>query len=100
MDPRFLSLLTLMLVPGTPLYNEWTAGHFSLPDPLDILHEMRRVIENLRGLSGCIFRTNHASNYLPLAGTLPKDREKLLRTIDEALGRGTSSLRPDFLRGL
>ena len=100
MDPRFFSLLTLMIVPGTELYDEWRAGTFQLPEPLDMLNEMRCVIENLNDLTGCIFRTNHASNYLPLAGTLPRDKEKLLDTIDEALRIGDSCLRSEFLRGL
>ena len=100
MDPRFFSLLTLMIVPGTELYDEWREGRFRLPEPLDMLREMRLVIDNLRGLSGCIFRTNHASNYLPLSGTLPRDKEKLLHTIDEALQTGDACLRPEFLRGL
>ena len=100
MDPRFLSLLTLMVVPGTELYNEWVEGRFKLPEPMDMLREMRFIIENLYGLTGCVFRTNHASNYLPLAGTLPKDKRKLIHTIDEALAGGESCLRPEYLRGL
>ena len=100
MDPRFLFLLTLMVVPGTELYDEWVGGQFKLPEPIDMLREMRIIIENLQGLTGCIFRTNHASNYLPLAGTLPKDKEKLIHTIDEALIIGESCLRPEYLRGL
>lgn len=100
MDPRFFSLLTLMIVPGTELYDEWRQGSFALPEPLDMLREMRLIIDNLHGLSGCIFRTNHASNYLPLAGTLPRDKEKLVQTIDEALHAGDACLRPEFLRGL
>ena len=47
-----------------------------------------------------MFRTNHASNYLPLAGTLPQDKERLLLTIDRALAEGESILRPEYLRGL
>lgn len=100
MDPRFFSLLTLMMVPGTELYGEWAEGRFELPQSLDLLREMRCIIENMRGLTGCIFRTNHASNYLPLAGTLPKDKERVLRTIDGALRLGESCLRPEYLRGL
>lgn len=100
MDPRYLSLLTLMLVPGTPLYQQWRDGVFQLPEPESLLAELRQVLLHLEGLSGCIFRTNHASNYLPLAGTLPKDRESLLATLDAALARGRSALRPESWRGL
>ena len=100
MNPRFLSLLTLMLVPGTPLHQQWQSGKFSLLEPEALLAELRAVILNLEGLSGCIFRTNHASNYLPLAGTLPKDKQRLLDTLDAALERGRSVLRPEGWRAL
>jgi radical SAM superfamily enzyme YgiQ (UPF0313 family) len=100
MDPEYLSLLTLMLVPGTELYRQCRSGRFELPEPAGLLHELRRVIAGLDGLSRCIFRTNHASNYLPLAGTLSRDKARLLAAIDEALPRGRSALRPEAWRAL
>ena len=100
MDPEYLSMLTLMLVPGTELYRQWQSGAFELPEPADLLHELRQVIAHLDGLSRCIFRTNHASNYLPLAGTLSRDKARLLAAIDEALIRGRSALRPEMWRAL
>lgn len=100
MSPRYLSLLTLMVVPGTPLHEEMKQGSFALPRPLDLLREMRTILEHTDVCSGCIFRSNHASNYLPLAGTLPKDKEKLLDTIDQALKQGDSCLRREWTRGL
>ncbi len=100
MDPRYLSLLTLMLVPGTPLDEQWRQGEFQLLEPEALLAELRHVILHLEGLSGCIFRTNHASNYLPLAGTLPKDKPRLLATLDAALSRGRAALRPEAWRAL
>jgi radical SAM superfamily enzyme YgiQ (UPF0313 family) len=100
MDPPYLSMLTLMLVPGTPLYQQWRQGTFQLMEPEALLAELRQVILHLDGLSRCIFRTNHASNYLPLAGTLSKDKQQLLATLDAALARGPSALRPEAWRGL
>jgi radical SAM superfamily enzyme YgiQ (UPF0313 family) len=100
MNPRYLSLLTLMVVPGTPLHEEMQQGSFVLPEPLAMLQEMKMILEHSHVTSGCIFRSNHASNYLPLAGTLPKDREVLVRTIDHALERGDAGLRPEWSRGL
>ena len=58
------------------------------------------TIEHIEGVSNCVFRTNHASNYLPPAGSLPQDKERLLETIDVALAQGESILRPEYLRGL
>lgn len=100
MNPLYFSLLTLMVVPGTELYRQWKNGQFILPEPLDMLKELKVVIENINVSSGCIFRTNHASNYLPLAGRLPNDKEKLLKIIEQTLAEGESSLRPEGLRGL
>jgi hypothetical protein len=65
-----------------------------------MLAEMRVMIQHMEGLTNCVFRTNHASNYLPLAGTLPQDREKLLATLDRALAQGESVLRPEYVRAL
>ena len=100
MDPEYLSMLTLMLVPGTELHRDWQAGDFRLPEPAGLLQELRQVVANLDGLSRCVFRTNHASNYLPLAGTLSRDKSRLLTAIDEALCRGRCALRPEAWRAL
>jgi radical SAM superfamily enzyme YgiQ (UPF0313 family) len=100
MDPDYFSMLTLMLVPGTELHRQWQAGAFQLMSPEDMLTELRQIIHHLDGLSHCVFRTNHASNYLPLAGTLPQDKERLLATLDEALAQGRSALRPEGWRAL
>ncbi len=100
MGPRYLSMLTLMLVPGTPLEQQWRAGQFELMEPEDLLVELRQVIHHLDCPSGCIFRTNHASNYVPLAGTLPKDKQRLLATLDAALAQGRGAMRPENWRGL
>jgi radical SAM superfamily enzyme YgiQ (UPF0313 family) len=100
MDPDYFSMLTLMLVPGTELYGQWQGGAFQLLDPEAMLLELRQAILHLNGLSHCVFRTNHASNFLPLAGTLPQDKKQLLATLDAALALGTTALRPDAWRGL
>ena len=100
MDPAYFSLLTLLVMPGTKLHRQWRASKFVLMEPLEMLKEMRLMIQHLEGLTHCIFRTNHASNYLPLAGTLPQDKERLLATLDRALAQGESVLRPEYLRAL
>jgi len=100
MDPEYFSILTLMLVPGTELHRAWRSGTFELPDPAGLLGELRRTLSCLDGLSRCVFRTNHASNYLPLAGTLSRDKARLLAAIDEAQSLGPSALRPEAWRAL
>lgn len=100
MDPDYFSMLTLMLVPGTPLHQQWQAGEFQLLEAEEMLTELRQVIQNMEGLTRCVFRTNHASNYVPLRGTLPDDKDRLLATLDSALTHGKVVFRPEAWRGL
>ena len=100
MDPDYFSMLTLMLVLGTRLHQDWSEGKFILLQPEEMLLELRQVIANVEGLTNCMFRTNHASNYLPLRGTLDEDKVRLLDTLDIALKRGKEALRPEAWRGL
>ncbi len=72
---------------------------FEMPDDLAILKEQARLISGLNPPQPVIFRSNHASNALALAGNLPKDKEKLLLQLREAMG-GHRPLRPYFMRGL
>lgn len=99
-NPTYLGALTLMLEPSAPLYKKVKSGKFKMLDSDSILKELKLLLENVQ-LKNCIFRSNHASNYLPLGGTLNRDREKLINTINNALERPTNSyLRPEFLRRL
>ncbi|MHC4223885.1 MAG: radical SAM protein [Planctomycetota bacterium] len=98
MSPRFFSLLTVTPVPGTRFHEEVAGGRLTLPEPLQSLEELELLLQHLR-CEGTIFRCNHASNYLPLKGRLPQDRERLLEMVRTAL-RGDIALRPEWLRGL
>jgi hypothetical protein len=98
MDPRYVSCLCVTPVPGTPLFDEVARGDLVLPTPVETLDELRTIVLESR-LSGAVFRSNHASNWLPLAGRLPADRERLLEAIDAAK-RGEVPLVPDEWRGL
>ncbi len=66
---------------------------------LEVLDEQRRLVSMLKPTNQVIFRSNHASNALHLAGTLPKDRDKLLLQIEKTLKRGEPALVPQHLRG-
>jgi radical SAM superfamily enzyme YgiQ (UPF0313 family) len=99
-DPDFASALTLMVVPGTPLYEEMKAGNFQLPSPFEMIEELGTIVAN-SNFSRCYFTSNHASNYLPIKARLPKDKEavaNLIRKVTSSKDR--SLLRPEFLRGL
>jgi len=99
-DPDFASALTLMVVPGTPLYEEMKAGRFQIPSPFQLLEELGTIISHAN-FSRCYFTSNHASNYLPIKARLPKDKEAVARLIHNVVSsRDASQLRPEFLRGL
>ena len=98
MDPRFVSCLTLTVVPGTPIATQQDRGRFVLPDVMGLLRELRTFVDETRP-TDAVFRTNHASNYLPLAGRLPRDRQTIVETLDAALA-GEIPLSPEWLRGL
>jgi radical SAM superfamily enzyme YgiQ (UPF0313 family) len=98
MDPKFLSTLTLTVIPGTPISRLEEQGRFELPDVWGLLKELRWFLEEAHPTSA-IFRSNHASNYLPIGGRLPRDREAILASIDAALA-GQVPLRPEWSRGL
>ena len=98
MDPRFVSLLTLTVIPGTPIAKLEATGRFRLPEIDGLLREARTFIAEALP-TDAIFRTNHASNYLPLSGRLPRDSKRLLDLLDAALD-GRIPLRPDWARGL
>jgi len=99
-DPDYTGALTLTLVPGTPLYEQWERNEFHPLSPFQSLEELRLIIEN-SNFTGCFFSSMHASNYLSVRGKLPQDRERMLRELEVVLAaRDPSLLRPEFLRGL
>jgi len=99
-DPEYVGALTLMIPVDTPLHNITARGEFEPMRPFDILRELRLLVENL-DLTECVFRTNHASNYLAIGGTLNRDRDSVVsllsKVIDEENG---AALRPSHARGL
>ena len=98
MNPEYIGMLTLMVEPGTPLYDWVRDGEFQLLTQSQVLRETRLLVDNLDS-PGSVFRMNHASNYLVLKGTLNQDKEAMLRTIAGA-EHDLSRLRPEAWRGL
>ncbi|MBE2295004.1 MAG: radical SAM protein [Phycisphaerales bacterium] len=95
----YLSTLQLMIDPS--IHEEFHRKFrepFQLQDDQALLEEQARLIARLQPPAPLTFRSNHASNALALAGTLPQDRERLLDILTAALA-GQLSLRPDWLRG-
>ena len=97
--PHYLGALTLMVVPGLPVEAWISRGDFQLLSQEEIIDELGEMLRHIETDREIILRTNHASNYLPLGGTLPRDKERLLRTIREAREQRVP-LRPEHMRGL
>ncbi|MGZ3450247.1 MAG: radical SAM protein [Polyangiales bacterium] len=98
MDPQYFAALTVTVVPDTPLHTLQKKGRFSVPPVPGLLQELRTMVD-LAQPTSALFRTNHASNYLPLGGKLPHDRARIVALIDAALA-GKIPLRPESRRGL
>jgi radical SAM superfamily enzyme YgiQ (UPF0313 family) len=98
MDPEFLSALTLMLIPSAPIFTLAEQKRFELPPIEGLLNELK-ILAIQANPTAAIFRANHASNYLPIGGRLPRDRESILQQIDAALD-GRIPVREEWARGL
>ena len=98
MQPRYLSFLSLMVIPGTPLAGQVRKGDLKELSPMELLKESCAIIEGLE-LKKTIFRSNHASNHVALEGSFPKDKAMLLNVLKSAID-GRVPLRPEFFRGL
>ncbi len=84
MKPEYIGLLTLLFELPTPLMRDWEEGRFYLMEPVEIAAETLTLLENIDS-EGSVFRANHASNYVNLAGTLNRDRESMCARLREAL---------------
>lgn len=93
-DPQYLGILTLMLERLSEMKEEIETGKMELLNPLEIFQELRLMISSFE-LTNCVFRTNHASNYLPLQGTLSRDKDKLTTVLDSII---SSNLSPEEWR--
>ncbi|MBL7179760.1 MAG: B12-binding domain-containing radical SAM protein [Desulfobacterales bacterium] len=97
-DPEYVGALSLMLIPGTPLYQDYASGEFPLLESHEMLAELKTMIA-ATNLSKGLFHANHASNYLPIKARLPKEKEATIQLIDKALA-GKVALKPEYLRAL
>lgn len=95
--PEYVGFLTLMVEPGTEMYDELNRGEIELLDPQEVLDETELFIRNVDA-EGTVFRSNHASNYIALGGTLNADRAQILAQIETS--RKRSKFRPDVFRGI
>ncbi|HZJ84129.1 MAG TPA: radical SAM protein [Syntrophomonadaceae bacterium] len=100
MKPQYLAALTVTPVPGTVLYNKVRQGKFEVLNALETLAEMKVIFENI-DIDNLKFVGTHASNYLPITGTLQKDKKKMLDVVNHVLeNQDIRYLRNEQMRGL
>ncbi len=85
MNASYVGLLTLMLEPPAPLLDDYRQGKFKLLTPGQVLEETALVLKYARPNKPCIFRSNHASNYVSLRGTLPFDNERMIASLERCM---------------
>jgi len=92
--------LTVMVVPGTALYEEQMAGRFELPDTFGFLEELGIMVAK-SDFTDCFFTSNHASNYLPIRARMPQEKNETTRLIQRVIESSNKKmLRPEYMRGL
>lgn len=85
MNPAYVGLLTLMVDPGVPIAEEIRSGRLKLLSPEEVMAETLLLLKNANVSEKCVFRSNHASNYLSLRGNLPEDKEDMMALLREAM---------------
>lgn len=99
-QPEYLATLVVSFPQGAETYEAGFEGEFEELDQQGLFQEMFWLLDTLE-LEKTIFRSDHASNYLVLKGTLNRDKQRLLNTVAQALERpGSVALRPEWMRGL
>jgi radical SAM superfamily enzyme YgiQ (UPF0313 family) len=99
-QPRFVSTLVMTPVEDTPLFEQAERGEVDDLTPLELARELRTFVAGLE-LEGTVFRSNHASNYLALAGNLPRDKARILAALDHVLAHPSDAhFAPEWMRGL
>lgn len=97
MEPGYVGLLTLMLEPGAPLTEDVRTGKFKILSGVEVLEETYLMLKNINVNKTCVFRSNHASNYVSLKGDLPKDKAKMLSLLEYAM-KNTNTLKDERFR--
>lgn len=98
MKPNHLSSMNYTPVPGTKLYDDVVNGSFKVLDARQSLMETKKLIDNIT-VEKLHFTSDHASNYLPIKGTLTEDKERLSAMLESAI-EGKTAIRSEFARGL
>mgnify|MGYP001819605968 FL=1 len=96
----YISPLTLEVTPGSEIWTQKQTNDFQPCSATQILKELYTLIEHTSDdLKGCIFNTNHASNYLSLKGELARDKKDFLKIVATGI-HNPAVRRPEYRRAL
>ena len=99
MGATYVGLLTLLLEPGAPMREDVIEGRFELLSPEEVIAETLLMMKNINVEKKCVFRSNHASNYVSLRGDLPYDKERMIAQLERAM-EDTGLLKDERFRAL
>ena len=85
MNPSYVGLLTLIVEPNVPMFDDIQSGKLRLLSPEEVMQETLLMLEHTHVDKKCVFRSNHASNYVSLRGDLPQDKEKMMDMLKKAM---------------
>jgi len=85
MQPSYVGLLTLIVEPKVPMYEDIQEGRLKLLSAEEVMAETLLMLEHTNVDKKCVFRSNHASNYVSLRGDLPRDKENMMNTLRRAM---------------
>lgn len=85
MEPSYVGLLTLMVEREVPLYQDIQSGKFQLLSAEEVVAETLLMLKHANVNKKCVFRSNHASNYVSLRGDLPNDKEDMMALLRRAM---------------
>lgn len=85
MEPSYVGLLTLMVEPGVPLEKDIRSGKFQVLTAEEVVAETLLMLKHVEVKRNCVFRSNHASNYVSLRGDLPRDKERMIAMLRRAM---------------
>ncbi|MHC4946632.1 MAG: B12-binding domain-containing radical SAM protein [Planctomycetota bacterium] len=94
-EPHFVRLRTYVPVFGTPMWDDYEEGRFTLQSAHECLREIRTLVEFLKGPATLL--SDHLSNYADITGKVPDEKEGMLEKIDECLSRDEDDFRDSLI---
>ncbi len=99
MNASYVGLLTLMLDSRAPIVDQINRGELTLLSAEEVVAETYLLLKHANPGKLCVFRSNHASNYVSLRGNLPFDKPRMMDQLQRAM-ENTGLLKDERFRML